>query len=72
MILDVQRFVDTIADGRVNVVQVVPSYLEAVLSHLEQHPRELPDQRCVSGSGTVGLERGTMQLAPGSLAPLAS
>jgi amino acid adenylation domain-containing protein len=51
VILDVQRFVDTLADGRVNVVQVVPSYLEAVLSHLEQHPRELPDLRCVSVTG---------------------
>jgi hypothetical protein len=27
-----QRFVDTIIDGRVNVMQVVPSYLEVVLS----------------------------------------
>ena len=41
VILDVQRFVDTIVDGRVNVMQVVPSYLEVVLSYLEQHPSEL-------------------------------
>src|SRR5258708_4014952 len=47
-ILDVQRFVDKIADGRVAVLQVVPSYLEVVLSYLEQHPRELPALRCVS------------------------
>jgi amino acid adenylation domain-containing protein len=51
MILDVQRFVDKIVDGRVAVLQVVPSYLEAVLSYLEQHPRELPDLRCVSVTG---------------------
>ena len=51
VILDVERFVDTIADGRVNVLQVVPSYLEVVLSYLEQHPRELPDLRCVSVTG---------------------
>jgi amino acid adenylation domain-containing protein len=51
VILDVQRFVDKIADGRVAVLQVVPSYLEAVLSYLEQHPRELPDLRCVSVTG---------------------
>ena len=36
VILDVQRFVDTIVDGRVNVMQVVPSYLEVVLSYLER------------------------------------
>jgi amino acid adenylation domain-containing protein len=51
MILDAERFVDTIARGRVNVLQVVPSYLEAVLSYLERHPRELPDLRCVSVTG---------------------
>src|SRR5580704_11391103 len=51
VILDVQRFVDRIVGGRVAVLQVVPSYLEAVLSHLEQHPRELPDLRCVSVTG---------------------
>ena len=51
VILDVQRFVDTIVDGRVDVLQVVPSYLEVVLSYLEQHPRELPDLRCVSVTG---------------------
>jgi amino acid adenylation domain-containing protein len=50
-ILDVQRFVDKIAEGRVAVLQVVPSYLEVVLSYLEQHPRELPDLRCVSVTG---------------------
>jgi amino acid adenylation domain-containing protein len=51
VILDVGRFVDTIAHGRVGVLQVVPSYLEAVLSCLEQHPRELPDLRYVSVTG---------------------
>jgi amino acid adenylation domain-containing protein len=50
-ILDVARFVDTIADGRVNVLQVVPSYLEVVLSYLDQNPRELPDLRYVSATG---------------------
>ena len=34
-----------------NVLQVVPSYLEAVLSYLEQHPRDLPDLQCVSATG---------------------
>jgi amino acid adenylation domain-containing protein len=51
VILDVQRFVDKIVDGRVAVLQVVPSYLEVVLSYLEQHPRELLDLRCVSVTG---------------------
>src|SRR5205814_119969 len=50
-ILDAGRFVGNIVDGRVNVVQVVPSYLEVLLSYLEQHPRELPDLRCVSVTG---------------------
>ncbi len=51
VILDVQRFVDTIVDGEVSVMQVVPSYLEVVLSYLEEHPRELPDLKCVSVTG---------------------
>jgi amino acid adenylation domain-containing protein len=51
VILDAQRFVETIAAGRVGIVQVVPSYLEAVLTYLEQHPRDLPDLRYVSVTG---------------------
>ena len=51
VILDVERFVDTIIDRRVSVAQVVPSYLEVVLSYLDHHPRELPDLRCVSVTG---------------------
>ena len=51
VILDVERFLDTIIGGRVAVLQVVPSYLEVVLSYLEPHPRELPDLRCVSVTG---------------------
>ncbi|WP_449486303.1 non-ribosomal peptide synthetase [Streptomyces avidinii] len=50
-ILDAARFVDTVAHGRVTVLQVVPSYLDVVLSHLEQHPRTLPDLRYVSVTG---------------------
>ncbi|HEV2495029.1 MAG TPA: amino acid adenylation domain-containing protein [Terriglobia bacterium] len=50
-ILDAQRFIDKITGGRVNVIQVVPSYLEALLTYLEQYPRELPDLRCVSATG---------------------
>ncbi len=51
VILDLQRFVDAIGDGKVSVMQVVPSYLEAVLSYLEKNPRELPDLKCVSVTG---------------------
>ncbi len=51
VVLDVARFVDTLAAARVNVMQIVPSYLEAVLSHLEHNPRPLPVLRCVSVTG---------------------
>ncbi|WP_249227158.1 non-ribosomal peptide synthetase [Kutzneria sp. CA-103260] len=50
-ILDVERFVDTIVDGQAAVLQVVPSYLDVVLSYLERHPRELPDLHTVSPTG---------------------
>jgi amino acid adenylation domain-containing protein len=51
VILDVARFVELIVRRRVSVLQVVPSYLEVVLTHLERHPRELPDLRRVSVTG---------------------
>ena len=66
-ILDVERFVDTIAAGGVAAVQVVPSYLDVVLSYLEQNPRELPDLRCVSVTGeavSVDLARRWFAVAP--------
>jgi amino acid adenylation domain-containing protein len=50
-ILDVQRFIGRIVDGKAAVLQVVPSYLEVVLSYLEQHPADLPDLRVVSVTG---------------------
>lgn len=59
-ILDVRRFVDTLADGRVGVLQMVPSYLDAVLAFLERHARELPDLRCVSVTGEA-LKKGLVQ-----------
>src|SRR5881296_3644191 len=58
-VLDARRFIGKIVDGRVNVVQVVPSYLEVLLSYLEQHPRELPDLRCVSVTGEALKEEVT-------------
>jgi amino acid adenylation domain-containing protein len=51
VILDIERFVDTIADGGVAVLQVVPSYLEVLVSYLERQPRALPDLRYVSVTG---------------------
>ncbi|MGW1888631.1 AMP-binding protein, partial [Streptomyces sp. NPDC001970] len=50
-ILDVPRFLDTVVRGRVGVLQVVPSYLEAVLAELERRPRRLADLGCVSVTG---------------------
>jgi amino acid adenylation domain-containing protein len=50
-ILDVERFLDTIEQGRVAVFQVVPSYLEAIVAYLERTPRSLSDLRCVSATG---------------------
>ncbi|MFD5429584.1 amino acid adenylation domain-containing protein [Streptomyces sp. NPDC127084] len=50
-ILDVPRFIDTIDRHQVDVAQLVPSYLEAVLTHLERHPRPLPHLRYVSVTG---------------------
>jgi len=50
-ILDVDRFLDTLVDHRVQILQVVPSYLDVVLSRLEAEPRDLPDLRCVSVTG---------------------
>ncbi|MFI9323552.1 amino acid adenylation domain-containing protein [Kitasatospora aureofaciens] len=51
VILDVRRFVDTLADGRIQVVQLVPSYLEVLLSAVEARPTALPALRCVSATG---------------------
>ena len=50
-VLDARRFISKIADARVNVLQLVPSYLELLVSCLEQQPRVLPDLRCVSATG---------------------
>src|SRR5207249_8985825 len=50
-ILDAKRFFDKIIEGKVAVAQVVPSYLEVLVSYLAQHPRELPDLRVVSATG---------------------
>jgi amino acid adenylation domain-containing protein len=50
-ILDAKRFIDRIAEARVNIVQVVPSYLEVLVSHLGQHPSEFKDLQYVVATG---------------------
>ena len=50
-ILDVARLLEALTHHRVAVVQLVPSYLEAVLAELEHRPRALPDLTCVSTTG---------------------
>lgn len=51
VILDVPRLLDKIVAGHVGVLQVVPSYLDALVSSLEQRPRALPDLAVVSVTG---------------------
>lgn len=51
VILDAARFIDTIVEGRVAVMQVVPSYLEVLVSYLVKHPCQLPNLRCVLATG---------------------
>src|SRR6058998_1975359 len=50
-ILDARRFIDRIVEERVAVVQVVPSYLDVLVSYLAEQPRVLPDLRFVSATG---------------------
>lgn len=49
--LDVTAFVDELVAGGVTVAQVVPSYLDVLLTHLEAHPRPLGALRVVSVTG---------------------
>jgi amino acid adenylation domain-containing protein len=51
VVLDVRKFVETLADAGVQVVQLVPSYLDVVLSILEEKPRYLPALRCLAVTG---------------------
>ncbi|MFH9431878.1 amino acid adenylation domain-containing protein [Streptomyces sp. NPDC017615] len=51
VLMDVERFADTLVGGRVGVTQLVPSYLEVLVSYLERNPRDFPDLRFVSVTG---------------------
>lgn len=59
-VLDIPRFVDALDEDRAGVLQVVPSYLDAVLTFLERHPRALDHLRCVSVTGEA-LKKGLVQ-----------
>ena len=50
-ILDAKRLIDRIVDAGVNIVQVVPSYLEVLVSYLGQHRTELQDLEYVVATG---------------------
>ncbi|MFF3773099.1 amino acid adenylation domain-containing protein [Streptomyces sp. NPDC002232] len=68
-VLDVHRFLDLITEERVGVLQVVPSYLDVLISALERAPRALPDLECVSVTGEAlpaGLARRWFHVRPGS------
>lgn len=49
--LDVARFVDLLAAGGIQVIQIVPAYLDVLLSTVERDPRPLGDLRSVSVTG---------------------
>jgi len=51
IILDARRFIDNLVGANVNIVQVVPSYLEVLVSSLAQHRCALPDLRYVVATG---------------------
>jgi amino acid adenylation domain-containing protein len=50
-ILDAKRFIERMVEARVNIVQMVPSYLEVLVSHLAQHGGTLPDLEYVVATG---------------------
>ncbi len=66
--LDVNRFLDQLAAGGIHVIQIVPAYLDVLLTHLERHPRTLGDLRMVSVTGEalkLALVRRWFALHPG-------
>ncbi|HEY0638558.1 MAG TPA: amino acid adenylation domain-containing protein, partial [Pseudonocardiaceae bacterium] len=50
-VLDVPRFLRTLADGGATVLQLVPSYLDVLLTHLERHGLGLGGVHTVSVTG---------------------
>jgi amino acid adenylation domain-containing protein len=51
VLLDVTGFLDVIRNEQVTVAQIVPSYLEVLLTHLDKHPCDLGALRIVSVTG---------------------
>lgn len=49
--LDAQRFIDRIAGGGIHVIQVVPGYLDVLITHWQHGRREVGDLRMVSVTG---------------------
>ncbi len=50
-VLDIERYVEALVDGGVEVLQVVPSYLEVMLTWVEERRRGLGRLRVVSATG---------------------
>ncbi|MEW2219052.1 amino acid adenylation domain-containing protein [Streptomyces sp. NPDC006990] len=50
-VLDIERYVEALVDGGVEVLQVVPSYLEVMLTWVEERQRGLGRLRVVSATG---------------------
>ncbi|WP_329148563.1 amino acid adenylation domain-containing protein [Streptomyces sp. NBC_01456] len=51
VLLDVDRFLTELTAARATVVQLVPSYFDALITALERHPRDLGALRVVSVTG---------------------
>lgn len=51
VLLNVGQFVTELGHRRVEVIQLVPSYLDVLLRHLDRLPMDLPALRCVSVTG---------------------
>ncbi|MFC9792854.1 amino acid adenylation domain-containing protein [Streptomyces sp. NPDC127584] len=68
-VLDVHRLLELVAEEQVTVLQVVPSYLDVLVSALERTPRPLPALRYLSVTGEAlraELVRRWFRVQPGS------
>ncbi len=67
-LLDPERLIDEVLGQNIGVLQVVPSYLEVLLSHLESRPSSLGSLHCVSVTGealSVELAKRWFRSQPG-------
>lgn len=51
VLLDVRRFIDTLAQQRVELAQLVPTYLDVFLATLAEYPKPLPALRTMAVTG---------------------